>query len=98
MLVVREFPNQLKGNYTVKAEHKKVGVTYAQDAKACGAKRYIVNGDGGLKKHAFGTSQGKMIVCEVTLDGPTSITSPHVYAICSVPKDKPVIRPAILTP
>lgn len=89
--------NQLRRNHPVKAEatlaaseHKTVVVTYAEDTRPCGAKRYIVNGDGSAEKQVFGTSQGKMIVCEVSLDGPASIITPNVYAICSVPKGKPV--------
>jgi hypothetical protein len=72
-------------------QHKKIVVTFAQDAKACGAKSYVANLDGSVSKVTHSTSSGKMLVMESTVDVTATIDTPNVYVICSVPKDKSVV-------
>jgi hypothetical protein len=75
-------------------QHKKIVVTFAQDAKACGAKSYVVNPDGSISKVTHSTSSGKMLVMESTVDTTATIAQPSLYVVCSVPKEKLVVAEA----
>ena len=71
-------------------QHKKVVITLQLDRKPCGAKHYAVQSDGSVAKDKCTTSSGIMLVVESTVEGAATIAQPNIYAICSVPKDKPV--------
>ena len=71
-------------------QHKKVVITLALDGKDCGAKHYAVQHDGSIAKVTHSTSSGIMLVLECTVADAATLTRPSMYAICSVPKDKPI--------
>jgi hypothetical protein len=76
---------------TDRGKHKKVVITFAQDGKKCGAKHYAIQSDGSVSKVTHSTSSGKMLVMESTVHATAILDRPDMYAVCSVPKDKPVV-------
>jgi hypothetical protein len=71
-------------------QHKKVVITLAVDRKPCGAKHYAVQHDGSIAKDICTTSSGIMLVLESTVAAAATRARPDIYAICSVPKGKPI--------
>ena len=80
----------LQTDRSTEPQHKKVVITLALDRKPCGAKHYAVQSDGSIAKDICSTSSGIMLVVESTVEAAATIAQPNTYAICSVPKDKPV--------